>query len=155
MELLEKRTIPGSVGELLSASREVLSDYSHHCILCDVTGGSSHQLGTSYTRPPHFFLLISIIRLRLANCTVSCDSLADLKSPGMCNGSAFYIRTIIRYCGLNLNIIATDKRPECLFDKLFCSVRLKAPRQHKHKRRHFPEFSCSSVVLDLHSHPVG
>lgn len=43
-------------------------DYSHHCVLCDVTSGSSHQLGASYGPPPptsfYFFLLI-IIRLRL------------------------------------------------------------------------------------------
>lgn len=69
----------------------------------------------------------------------------DLKSPGMCNGSAFLYKAIIRYCGLNLNIIATDKRPECLFDKLFCSVQLKAPRQHKHKLRH----SQSSAAAQL------
>lgn len=42
-------------------------DYSHHCVLCDVTSGSPHQLGTSYSFAPSFCfsLLINIIRLRL------------------------------------------------------------------------------------------
>lgn len=42
----------------------------------------------------------------------------DLKSPGMCNGSAFLYKDHYKILWANVTIIAPDKRPECPFDKL-------------------------------------
>lgn len=54
----------------------------------------------------------------------------------------------MRYCGLNLNIIAADNRPEWLFDKLFCSNPAPGPETAPTPAPpgHFPEFKRSGVV---------